>query len=61
MGPMADTLHPLLPAGYRAPSALEIIARPQHSALWEGFRTIDADREARVLARWAEHNKQEVG
>eukprot|EP00197_Chlamydomonas_leiostraca_P006316 CAMPEP_0202863686 /NCGR_PEP_ID=MMETSP1391-20130828/4221_1 /ASSEMBLY_ACC=CAM_ASM_000867 /TAXON_ID=1034604 /ORGANISM="Chlamydomonas leiostraca, Strain SAG 11-49" /LENGTH=377 /DNA_ID=CAMNT_0049543345 /DNA_START=163 /DNA_END=1296 /DNA_ORIENTATION=+ len=47
------------PFGYRAPSALEIIARPQHAAVWEGFRTIDADREERLLARWAEHNRQQ--
>lgn len=37
------------PTGFRAPSAFEVVARPQHAELWEGFRNIDADREARVL------------
>ena len=36
-------------AGWREPSALEIIAQPQHAHVWEGFRNIDADREARLL------------
>jgi hypothetical protein len=36
-------------AGYRAPTAFEIIARPQHAEIWDGFRNVDYDRQARVL------------
>ncbi|KAL6763888.1 hypothetical protein V8C86DRAFT_2483668 [Haematococcus lacustris] len=58
-GPLSVTdmqqLFTPVPFGWREPSALEIIAAPGHAALWDSFRNIDMDRQARVLQRWEEH------
>ncbi len=32
---------------------------PEAAALWDNFRSIDPDKEARVLAKWAEHTRQQ--
>jgi len=31
------------------PSAFTLAAAPEHAALWDHFRSIDSDKEARVL------------
>ena len=36
-------------------SAFTLAAAPEHAALWDLFRSVDADKQARVLAKWAEH------
>jgi len=63
-GPMtAEEMHSQfnpVPFGFRAPTAFEIVARPQHAEIWDGFRNVDIDRQARVLERWEQHNKEQA-
>lgn len=40
-------------------SALTQASQPEHSQIWENFRSIDPDKEAKVLQRWEEHNKEQ--
>jgi hypothetical protein len=40
----------LLPLpGWHQPSPFEQISSSQHASVWEGFRNIDPDKEARLL------------
>lgn len=45
---MHDQFNPA-PFGVKVPSALEIITRPEHADLWDNFRNIDPEKEAKVL------------
>lgn len=40
-------------------SPLTQAQRPEHAALWENFRNIDAERESRVLQKWTEHQREQ--
>ncbi|KAF6250659.1 hypothetical protein COO60DRAFT_1705572 [Scenedesmus sp. NREL 46B-D3] len=44
---------------YPPPSAFAVAMAPEHLPLWEHFRNIDVDREANVLQRWEQHNREE--
>eukprot|EP00198_Chlamydomonas_reinhardtii_P000341 XP_001689676.1 predicted protein [Chlamydomonas reinhardtii] len=41
-----------------APSALSQAMAPANAALWENFRNIDPEKEARVLQKWAAHQRE---
>ncbi|KXZ55196.1 hypothetical protein GPECTOR_3g340 [Gonium pectorale] len=45
------------PFGSAAPSALAQAMSPANAALWENFRNIDPEKEARVLQKWAAHQR----
>ncbi|KAG2444926.1 hypothetical protein HXX76_001662 [Chlamydomonas incerta] len=40
------------------PSALAQAMSPANAALWENFRNIDPEKEARVLQKWAAHQRE---
>lgn len=48
-----------VPFGFPAPpSAFTLASAPEHAAVWEHFRSIDSDKEARVLQAWEAHNRR---
>eukprot|EP00877_Chromochloris_zofingiensis_P002422 jgi/Chrzof1/12180/Cz06g24060.t1 len=48
-----------VPFGQDAPPSMfaEAMA-PEHAALWDHFRNIDLDKEAKVLQKWSAHNQE---
>lgn len=39
-------------------SAFTLAALPEHAPLWELFRSVDSDKQNRVLLKWEEHVKE---
>ena len=39
-------------------SAFTLAAAPEHAALWDLFRSVDSDKQNRVLLKWEEHVKE---
>ncbi|GFR39686.1 hypothetical protein Agub_g160 [Astrephomene gubernaculifera] len=44
--------------GGHVPSPLAQALTPAHAALWDNFRSIDPEKEARVLQKWAAHQRE---
>ncbi|GLC37916.1 hypothetical protein PLESTB_001502800 [Pleodorina starrii] len=46
------------PFGMAVPSPLAQAMSPANAALWDNFRNIDPEKEARVLQKWAAHQRE---